>query len=54
MLCETFVLEPQNVSLYILGGGGKGSENVYCVHTHEHVDIFGCPLSMFSVKNITL
>ncbi len=27
------------------GGGGGGSEKVYCLYTHENVDIFGWPLS---------
>ncbi len=25
-------------------GGGGGSEKVYCLYTHENVDIFGWPL----------
>ncbi len=25
-----------------------GSEKVYCLYTHENVDIFGCPLTIFT------
>ncbi len=46
MLCETHILEPQNVGLYTLRGGGRRSEKVYCLYTHENVDIFGWPLSI--------
>ncbi len=28
-----------------LGGEGEGSEKVYCLYTHENVDIFGWPLN---------
>ncbi len=27
-----------------LGREGEGSENVYCLYTHENIDIFGWPL----------
>ncbi len=45
MLRKTLALEPKNVVLYTLEGGGRGSEKVYCLYTHENVDIFGRPLS---------
>ncbi len=45
MLHKTFVLDPQNVGLYTLEGGGRGSEKVYCLYTHENVDILGWPLN---------
>ncbi len=54
MLRETLVLEPKNVGLNTLGRGGRGSEKVYCLYTHENVDIFGWPLSSsLKVTNIT-
>ncbi len=28
-----------------MGGGGRGSEKVFCLYTHEKVDIFGWPLN---------
>ncbi len=40
---ETHILETKNVGLYTLKGGGRGSEKVYCLYTHENVDIFGWP-----------
>ncbi len=40
---ETHILETKNVGLYTWRGGGRGSEKVYCVYTHENVDIFGRP-----------
>ncbi len=46
MLCKTLVLDPQNVGLHTLEGGGRGSEKVYCLYTHENVDIFGRPLTV--------
>ncbi len=34
-----------------LGGkGGRGSEKVYCLYTHENVDIFGWPLTVSTLK----
>ncbi len=45
-MCETHILETKNVGLYTWrGGGGRVSEKVYCLYTHENVDIFGWPLS---------
>ncbi len=41
---ETHILETKNVGLYIWRGGGGVSEKVYCLYTHENVDIFGGPL----------
>ncbi len=36
-----------------LGGeGGGGSEKVYCLYTHENVDILGWPLKAFSINRI--
>ncbi len=40
-LGETLVSEHKNVGLYILGGGGRGSEKVYCLYTCGNVDICG-------------
>ncbi len=42
---ETHILETKNVGLYTWRGRGRGSEKVYCLYTHENVDIFGWPLS---------
>ncbi len=42
---ETHILETKNVGLYTCRGGGRGSEKVYCLYTHENVGIFGWPLS---------
>ncbi len=44
MLLETHILGPTNVGLYTLRGGGRGSKKVYCLYTHEHVDIRGWSL----------
>ncbi len=41
---ETHILETKNVGLYTWREGGRGSEKVYCLYTHENVDIFGWPL----------
>ncbi len=41
---ETHFFETKNVGLYTWRGGGRGSEKVYCLYTHENVDIFGWPL----------
>ncbi len=45
-MCETHILETKNDGLYTWRGGGRGSEKVYCLYTHENVDIFGWPLSV--------
>ncbi len=50
VLHETHILETKNVGLYTLRGVGRGSENVYCLYTHENVDIFGWPLIWFSFR----
>ncbi len=50
-LRKTLVWEPQNVGLYTLLGGARGSEKVYCLYTHENVNIFGRPLTSFIVKD---
>ncbi len=42
-MCETHILETKNVGLL----GGRGSEKVYCLYTHENVDIFGLPLNKY-------
>ncbi len=52
MLCDTLVLEPQNVGLYTLGDVGRGSEKVYCLYTSENVDIFVWPLNEVSLDNM--
>ncbi len=44
MLRETHIMEPKYVGLG--GEGEKGSEKVYCLYTHENVDILGWPLSI--------
>ncbi len=41
---ETHILETKNIGLYIWRGGGRVSKKVYCLYTHEKVDIFGWPL----------
>ncbi len=41
---ETHLLVTKNVGLYTWRGGGRVSEKVYCLYTHENVDIFGWPL----------
>ncbi len=46
---ETHILETKNVGLYTWRGGGRGSEKVYRLYTHENVDIFGWPLSLILV-----
>ncbi len=47
MLCvKPHILETKNVGLYTWRGGGRGSEKVYCLYTHENVDIFGWPLTI--------
>ncbi len=38
--------------LYTLEGRGEGSEKVYCLYTHENVDIFEWPLTI--IKNVHL
>ncbi len=43
---ETHILETKNVGLYTWRGGGRGSEKVYCLYTHENDDIFGWPLTI--------
>ncbi len=43
---ETHILETKNVGLYAWRGRGRGSEKVYCLYTHENVDIFGWPLTL--------
>ncbi len=45
-MLETHILETKNVGMYTWRGGGRGSEKVYCLYTHENVDIFGWPLSV--------
>ncbi len=40
---ETHILETKDIGLYTWRGGGRGSEKVYCLYTHENVDIFGWP-----------
>ncbi len=37
-----------------LGGEGEGHEKVYCLYTHENVDIFGWPLSNLYIMNDTI
>ncbi len=44
MLHETHILELKNIGLYTWQGGGRWSEKVYCLYTHENVDSFGLPL----------
>ncbi len=44
VLGETHILETKNVGLYTWRGGGRGSEKVYCLYTHENVDILDGPL----------
>ncbi len=46
MLHKNLVLETKNVGLYTLEGGGRGSEKVYCLYTHENVDILDGPLAL--------
>ncbi len=48
---ETHILETKNIGLYTWRGGGRGSEKVYCLCTHENVDIFGWPLIVVSIEN---
>ncbi len=48
---ETHILETKNVGLYTWRGGGRGSEKVYFLYTHENVDIFGWPL-IWTTKSI--
>ncbi len=38
------ILETKNVGLYTWRRGGRGQKKVYCMYTHENVDIFGWPL----------
>ncbi len=45
MLHETHIVESKIVGLYTWRGGGRGSEKVYSLYTHENVDIFGWPLN---------
>ncbi len=45
---ETHILETKNVGLYTWRGGGRGSEKVYCLYTHENVDIFRWPLTVLT------
>ncbi len=47
-MCETHILETKHVGLYTWRGGGRGSEKVYCLYTHENDDIFGWPLIQFN------
>ncbi len=50
MLCMKLIFwKPKCWSVH-LEGRGRVSEKVYCLHTHENVDIFGWPLSY--VKNM--
>ncbi len=38
-----------------LGGeGGRGSEKVYCLYTHENVDIFGWTLTYIYTQHIQI
>ncbi len=54
MLRETHCVEPKNVGLYTWRGGGRRSVKVYCLYTHENVDIFGWPLSSrLNFANVT-
>ncbi len=48
-MCETHILETKNVGLYTWRGGGRGSEKVYCLYTHENVDIFVWPLTVLAI-----
>ncbi len=48
-MCETHILEPKNVGLYTWRRRGRGYEKVYCLYTHQNVDIFGRPLTIFSL-----
>ncbi len=51
MLCvKPHILETKNVGLYTCRGGGRGYEKVYCLYTHENVDIFGWPLTYIPTK----
>ncbi len=43
------MLETKNVGMYTWRGGGRGSEKVYCLYTHENVEIFGWPLSSIKI-----
>ncbi len=45
---ETHILETKNVGLYTWRGGGRGCEKVYCLYTHENVDIFGWHLTYYT------
>ncbi len=46
-MSETHILETKEVGLYNWRGEGRGSEKVYCLYTHENVDIFGWPLRYY-------
>ncbi len=52
VLHDILVLEPQNVGLYTLGEGERGSVKVYCLYTHENVDIYGGPLNKLKKLSI--
>ncbi len=47
---ETHILETKNVGLYPSRGGGRGFEKVYCLYTHENVDIFGLNINHKLIK----
>ncbi len=36
-----------------LRGDGEGSEELYCLYTHENVDIFGWPLNDLSYYTVS-
>ncbi len=41
------VWHSKNVDVYSFFGGGRGSQKVYVLYTHENVDIYGWPLKWF-------
>ncbi len=54
ILHETHIFKPKNVGMYIWRVGGRRSEKVYCMYTHENVDIFGWPLITLSTSVIVI
>ncbi len=53
-MSETHILETKNVGLYSWRGGGRASEKVYCLYTHENVDIFEWPLNELDINQIIM